>query len=76
MRVIQDERAIVSVLGLIMIMILLMVFAYMTPLLSVAITTAKACITDTMTNLLLDSMNFFIVLGIIVSWLIYAGATR
>ena len=71
-----DNCGIVTIIGLIMFIILLILYAAFSPVLIEAINMSKACVTDTISTLVLDLIPAILLLGIVVSYLIYAGAGR
>jgi len=70
----RDKQGIVTIIGLVMMTILLVIFAWLSPLIAEAINISKETVTDPLGTMLLDMFMFFILLGILISWFIYAGA--
>ncbi|MHA1420417.1 MAG: hypothetical protein ACTSPO_15990 [Candidatus Heimdallarchaeaceae archaeon] len=70
----RDKQGIVTIIGLVMMTILLVIFAWLSPLIAEAINISKETVTDPLGAMLLDMFMFFILLGILISWFIYAGA--
>jgi uncharacterized membrane protein (DUF485 family) len=72
----ENKEGIVTIVGLIMFFVLLIMFAAFSPVLMETISMAKGCVTDTISTMILDLIPAMILLGIVVSYLIYAGAGR
>jgi len=72
---IENENGIVTIIGLIYFVALIMVFALLcVPLLAPVVYSFNSG--DVMTDMLVSSLFFMMVVGMIVSYLIYAGSTR
>ena len=69
----RDEKGIVTIIGFVMFVILLVLYGYFSPLINEAIIKAKQNITDPLALLTIDMVQFFILLGILISWFVYAG---
>ncbi len=70
---IRDNRGIVTIVGFVMFVILIIVFAKFMPIITDAMSVAKTNVTDSLTLSMIDMTPFFILMGIFISWFIYAG---
>lgn len=68
-----DNRGMASIVGLVMVVLLLVMFAWMSPIVKNAIAYAKNYVTDSLALMLLDMIPFILLVGILVSWIIYSG---
>lgn len=67
-----NEEGIVTIAGLVMLLMLLILYAWMVPLINEAVGYAQSFLVDPLAKLLLSMMHFFILLGILITWFMYA----
>ena len=72
----KNEEGIVTIIGLIMFVVLIILLAEFSPILAQALNTTSQYFTDPISKMILDMIPAMLLLGIVISYLIYAGAGR
>ncbi len=71
-----DEKGIVTIVGLIMFVVLIILFAEFSPIIAQALNLTSQYFTDPISKMILDLIPAMMLLGIVISYLIYAGAGK
>ena len=72
----MDGRGIVTIIGLIMFVVLIILLAEFSPILATALNQTSNYFTDPISKMLLDLIPPTLLLGIIASYMIYAGVGK
>ena len=72
----KDSRGIVTIIGLIMFVVLLILLAEFSPIISTALNLSSQYFTDPISKMILNLIPAMLLLGLVISYLIYAGAGR
>ena len=72
----HDEKAIVTVIGFLLFLVVLIIFAYTSPVLIDCINKASGYLNDPFSPYILGLLPAMFLIGIVVSYLIYAGAGK
>ena len=72
----QNDKGIVTIIGLIMFVVLIILFAEFSPVIAAALNTTAQYFTDPISKMIINMIPAMMLLGIVISYLIYAGAGR
>ena len=73
---IRENKGIVTIIGLIMFVVLIILLAEFAPILSTALNQTATYFTDPISKMILDLIPPLLLLGIIASYMIYAGVGK
>ncbi len=72
----RDKSGIVTIIGFVLFVIVLMIFAFFSPILMDSINRASSYLSDPFSSYLLTLIPTMFLIGIVVSYLIYSGSGR
>lgn len=72
----RDRKGIVTIIGLIMFVVLIILFAEFAPILSTALNMTSQYFNDPISLMIIHLIPVMMLLGIVISYLIYAGVGK